>query len=65
MKTDGLESNMLAKHLAIFLPSLRGGGAERVMVTLANGCARTASILLRGAEGPYRTEVGRRAYRRS
>jgi hypothetical protein len=26
-------------RIAIFLPSLRGGGAERVMVTLANAFA--------------------------
>jgi hypothetical protein len=26
-----------ARHIAIFVPSLRGGGTKRIMVTLANG----------------------------
>lgn len=47
-------------HIAIFLPSLRGGGAERVMVTLANGFAargHRVDLVLAQAEGPYLTEV--------
>lgn len=43
-------------RIAIFLPSLRGGGAERVMVTLANGFAErgySVDLVLASAEGPY------------
>lgn len=49
-----------AIHLAIYLPSLSGGGAERVMVTLANGFAELGhkvDLVLASAEGPYLTEV--------
>ncbi|WBX84779.1 glycosyltransferase [Sphingosinicella microcystinivorans] len=48
------------RHIAIFLPSLEGGGAERVMVTLANGFAargHRVDLVLTKAEGPYRSEV--------
>lgn len=48
------------RHIAIFLPSLRGGGAERVMVTLANGFAargHRVDLVLTRAEGPYLAEV--------
>ena len=54
MATD---SNM---RLAIYVPSLRGGGAERVMVTLANGFAERGyevDLVLAKAEGPYLKEV--------
>ncbi|WP_022705488.1 glycosyltransferase [Pseudorhodobacter ferrugineus] len=47
-------------HIALFLPSLRGGGAERVMVTLANGFAargHRVDLVLARAEGPYLSEV--------
>lgn len=53
----------LASHIAVFLPSLRGGGAERVMVTLANGFAERGhrvDLVLTRAEGPYLTEVSKR-----
>ena len=43
-------------RIALFLPSLRGGGAERVMVQLANGLSRgghPVDLLLPQAEGPY------------
>lgn len=46
--------------VAIFLPSLRGGGAERVMVTLANAFAARGlkvDLVLASAEGPYLDEV--------
>ena len=49
-----------AKHIAIFLPSLRGGGAERVMVMLANGFVERGhkvDLVLTRAEGPYLPEV--------
>lgn len=42
--------------LALFLPSLAGGGAERVLVDLAEGFARRGhevELLLASAEGPY------------
>lgn len=50
----------MASHVAIFLPSLRGGGAERVAVTLANAFARagvSVDLVLVSREGPYLTEV--------
>lgn len=48
------------RHITIFLPSLRGGGAERVMVILANGLAargHKVDLVLAKAEGPYLTDV--------
>jgi glycosyltransferase involved in cell wall biosynthesis len=47
-------------RIALYLPSLRGGGAERVLVTLANGFAERGYIVdlvLATAEGPYLTDV--------
>lgn len=47
-------------HIAIYLPSLRGGGAERVMVFLANGFAKRGlrvDLVLAKAEGPYLKDV--------
>jgi len=48
------------KRIALFVPSLRGGGAERMMVNLANSFASrgipTDLVLVR-AVGPYRDEV--------
>lgn len=52
-----------ARHIAIYLPSLHGGGAERVMLTLANGFAargHRVDLLLAKAEGPYLSEVSDR-----
>lgn len=47
-------------RVGIFVPSLRGGGAERVTVTISNGLAaaghRVDLVLVR-AEGPYLREV--------
>ena len=43
-------------HIAIFVPSLRGGGAERVMVDLACGFVErgySTDLVLAKAEGPY------------
>ncbi|WP_404417929.1 glycosyltransferase [Brevundimonas vesicularis] len=51
---------MPVKHVAIYIPSLRGGGAERVMVTLANGFAargHRVDLVLVKTEGPYLKEV--------
>lgn len=50
----------MSRRIAIFLPSLRGGGAERVGVTLANAFARaghTIDLVLVAKEGPYLKEV--------
>lgn len=47
-------------RVAIFLPSLCGGGAERVMVTLANGFAErglTVDLVVANAGGTYRKNV--------
>lgn len=46
--------------VAIFIPSLRGGGAERVMVTLANAIATRGfkvDLVLATAQGPYLRDV--------
>lgn len=48
------------RHIALYLPSLRGGGAERVMVNLARGFAEQGfkvDLVLARAEGPYLAEV--------
>jgi len=50
----------LTRKVAIFLPSLRGGGAERVMVNLARGFAERGlqvDLVLAKAEGPYLSQV--------
>lgn len=47
-------------HIAIFLPSLNGGGAERVMVTLANAITARGflvDLVLATAQGPYLKDV--------
>lgn len=46
--------------LAIFVPSLNGGGAERSMVTLANAIALrgfSVDLVLAYAEGPYLKDI--------
>jgi len=51
---------MSGSKVALFLPSLRGGGAERVMVNLARGFAErglAVDLVLARAEGPYLAEV--------
>jgi glycosyltransferase involved in cell wall biosynthesis len=50
----------LRKHIAIFLPALWGGGAERVMLALGEGLAEKGNIVnlvLAQAEGPYLAEI--------
>lgn len=50
----------LRRHIALFVPSLRGGGAERVMVLLANSLAERGhqiDLVLVSAAGPYLDEV--------
>jgi glycosyltransferase involved in cell wall biosynthesis len=52
----------IASKLAIFLPSLSGGGAERAMLNLAHGLARrgcAVDLVLAKAEGPYLSDVGK------
>jgi glycosyltransferase involved in cell wall biosynthesis len=47
-------------RIAVFVPSLRGGGAERVMLDLAHGFAErgiTTDLVLPQVEGPYLSEV--------
>jgi hypothetical protein len=47
-------------RLAIFLPALYGGGAERVMLNLASelgGRGYAVDLVLAQAEGPYLAEV--------
>lgn len=49
------------RHLAIFIPDLSGGGAERVMVTLANRFAamgHRVDLVLASATGTYMNEIG-------
>lgn len=53
-------SKRIKPIVAIFLPSLRGGGAERVMVTLANEFSQrrvSVDLVLASATGPYLSEV--------
>ena len=47
-------------HLAIYLPTLNGGGAERAMLNLAHGISERGCIVdlvLAQAQGPYLSEV--------
>jgi glycosyltransferase involved in cell wall biosynthesis len=48
------------KKIAFFIPSLRGGGAERVFVDLANNFAKrglSVDLVLAQKEGPYLKDV--------
>ncbi len=50
----------MSKRISLFVPSLRGGGAQKVMVTLANGFAARGyktDLVLAKAEGPYLDDV--------
>lgn len=50
-------------HIAVYLPSLRGGGAERVMVELSNEFAargHRVDLVLVKAEGRYLSEISPR-----
>ncbi|OYR83509.1 hypothetical protein DJ84_08000 [Halorubrum ezzemoulense] len=54
------ESSPDSNHIAFYLPSLRGGGAERVLVNLANEFANrgySVDIVLVQARGEYLSEV--------
>lgn len=60
MDRSGQTAHMSEVHIAIFLPSLNGGGAERVMVSLANafaGRGYSVDLVLAAAEGPYVGDV--------
>ena len=52
---------MLVQYrIAIFLPSLRGGGAERAAINLANGilnCGYKVELILAQKEGPFLSEL--------
>ncbi len=53
----------IPKHIAIFLPSLRGGGAERVMLTFANELVNQGlkiDLVLVNTNGPYLKDVDKR-----
>lgn len=57
MPSDQEETRL---HIAIYVPSLSGAGAERIMVTLANGFSARGyrvDLVLTQAEGPFLTEV--------
>jgi len=48
------------QSIALFLPSLRGGGAERMMINLARGFSEQGlevDLVLAKAEGPYLSQV--------
>ncbi|AFV10520.1 glycosyl transferase [Thermacetogenium phaeum DSM 12270] len=50
----------MQEKIALFVPSLRGGGAERVMVNLARGFAErgiSVELVLAKVEGPYLSKV--------
>ena len=51
------------KKLTIFLPTLMGGGAEKVMVTLANEFVERGigvDLVLAKAQGPYLSQIDQR-----
>jgi len=57
---SGGKENYVAQRIALYLPSLCGGGAERVMVTLANGFSArgyAVDLVLASADGPYLKDV--------
>ena len=58
----GARTSIEGRRLALFVPSLEGGGAERVMVNLAAGFAGrgfATDLVLARATGPYLTHVHR------
>ena len=60
MSTIEPQKLMKAQKLAIFLPSLEGGGAERTMLNLAKGISMrgyAVDLVLAQADGPYMTDV--------
>lgn len=60
MGRTGMDAPMQKRTVALFVPTLGGGGAERVMITLAGefvraGCA--VDLLTVDGAGPYRAEL--------
>lgn len=56
-----MPKNSKNKKIAFFVPSLNGGGAERVMLILANKFSENdfrIDLILAKKEGPYLSEVG-------
>lgn len=48
------------KKIALYIPSMSGGGAERIMLTLANGLADKGlaiDLVLNKAQGPYIEDI--------
>lgn len=48
------------KKVALYIPSMNGGGAQRVMVTLANGLAQEeikVDLVLNQSTGPYMSDI--------
>jgi glycosyltransferase involved in cell wall biosynthesis len=55
-----VKENAMKEKIALFLPSLVGGGAERVMVNLANSMAAKGvrvDLVVAHAEGAYKNQV--------
>ncbi len=55
-----MRGNANTPDLALFIPTLGGGGAERVMVNLAKGFAEQGlkvDLVLAKAEGPYLSQI--------
>jgi glycosyltransferase involved in cell wall biosynthesis len=55
-----LETTLSSKVITLFLPSLEGGGAERVMLNLAIALSQegqTVDLVLANATGPYLSQV--------
>lgn len=60
MTTNRFILGSMGNHIAIFMPSLRGGGVERVMLLLAQAFAvrgLEVDLVLASAEGPYLKDV--------
>lgn len=48
--------------IAVFIPTLKGGGAERVMISIANGLSQIGNkvdLIVVDRNGEYRNEIGR------
>lgn len=53
-------SDKINRKICIFVPSMGGGGAERVMLVLSNGLASEGldvDLVLVKAEGPYMNQL--------
>lgn len=60
MYTDEFLKGDELKKIALYIPSMNGGGAERVMLALANGLAEKdilIDLLLNKVDGPYLKDV--------